>query len=39
LFQRDLAFLFWSIAGMLLGYAQHARNAADAAGRRNAVGK
>jgi O-antigen ligase len=39
LFQRDLALLFWSIVGMLLGYAQHARNAADAAGRRNAVGK
>jgi len=39
LFQRDLALLFWSIVGMLFGYAQHARNAADAAGRRNAVGK
>jgi O-antigen ligase len=26
-FQRDLALLFWSIAGMLLGYAQHARSA------------
>ena len=31
-FQRDLALLFWSMAGMLLGYAQHARNAPDAAG-------
>jgi len=39
LFQRDLALLFWSIVGMLLGYAQHARNAPDQAGRRNAVGK
>jgi O-antigen ligase len=29
-FQRDLALLFWSIAGMLLGYAQHARNAPHA---------
>lgn len=38
-FQRDLALLFWSIAGILLGYAQHARNAPDAAGRQNAVGK
>lgn len=36
-FQRDLALLFWSIAGMLLGYAQHAPNAPAAAGRRNAV--
>ncbi len=26
-FQRDLALLFWSIAGMLLGYAQHAQHA------------
>jgi len=26
-FQRDLALLFWSIAGMLLGYAQHANGA------------
>ncbi len=25
-FQRDLALLFWSIAGMLLGYAQHAQS-------------
>ena len=25
-FQRDLALLFWSIAGMLLGYAQHAQH-------------
>ena len=38
-FQRDLALLFWSIAGMLLGYAQHARNAPDAGERRNVVGK
>ena len=38
-FQRDLALLFWSIAGILLGYAQHARNAPDAAGCRNAVDK
>jgi O-antigen ligase len=30
-FQRDLALLFWSIAGMLLGYAQHAKNAPGAA--------
>jgi O-antigen ligase len=37
-FQRDLALLFWSIAGMLLGYAQHVRNAPNAAGRRNAPG-
>jgi O-antigen ligase len=27
LFQRDLALLFWAIAGMLLGYAQHAASA------------
>jgi O-antigen ligase len=26
-FQRDLALLFWSIAGMLLGYAHHAKSA------------
>ena len=26
-FQRDLALLFWSVAGMLLGYAQHAGGA------------
>jgi O-antigen ligase len=26
-FQRDLALLFWSIAGILLGYAQHAQRA------------
>ena len=26
-FQRDLALLFWSIAGMLLGYAGHAKDA------------
>jgi len=30
-FQRDLALLFWSIAGMLLGYAQHVRDAPGAA--------
>ena len=36
-FQRDLALLFWSIAGMLLGYAQHARYTADAAA--SAVGE
>ena len=29
-FQRDLALLFWSIAGMLLGYAGHANRASDA---------
>lgn len=29
-FQRDLALLFWSIAGMLLGYAQHAQQASRA---------
>lgn len=29
LFQRDLALLFWSLAGMLLGYAQHARSAPE----------
>ncbi len=32
-FVRDLSLLFWSIAGMLLGYAQHARNAADTTAR------
>jgi len=26
-FQRDLALLFWAVAGMLLGYAQHAKSA------------
>lgn len=26
-FQRDLALLFWALAGMLLGYAGHAKNA------------
>lgn len=37
-FQRDLALLFWSIAGMLLGYAQHAqRNAPDAFGSKDAA--
>ena len=29
-FQRDLALLFWAIAGMLLGYAQHAKAAPHA---------
>ena len=29
-FQRDLALLFWSVAGMLLGYAQHANSASHA---------
>jgi O-antigen ligase len=29
-FQRDLALLFWSIAGMLLGYANHASSAPNA---------
>ena len=38
-FQRDLALLFWSIAGMLLGYAQHAQSAPDATGSRDAAGK
>jgi O-antigen ligase len=38
-FQRDLALLFWSIAGMLLGYAQHAQNAPDATGSRDAADK
>ncbi len=37
-FQRDLALLFWSIAGMLLGYAGHAQAAPDAGGRRSAAG-
>jgi len=32
-FQRDLALLFWSIAGMLLGYAGHAGDASNAPGR------
>jgi len=36
-FQRDLALLFWSMAGMLLGYAQHARSAPVATGRQNAL--
>jgi O-antigen ligase len=38
-FQRDLALLFWSVAGMLLGYAQHAgraRGAPDAPDRDSA---
>lgn len=35
-FQRDLSLLFWSIAGMLLGYAQHARGRQDA-GKRDAA--
>lgn len=38
-FQRDLALLFWSIAGMLLGYARHAGDAPAAAGDPNAVRK
>ncbi len=29
-FQRDLALLFWSVAGMLLGYAAHAQARQDA---------
>ncbi len=33
-FQRDLALLFWSIAGMLLGYAQHVRDAPGAGSAR-----
>jgi O-antigen ligase len=38
LFQRDQALLFWSIAGMLLGYAQHAqKNAAEALGSKDAA--
>jgi len=36
-FVRDLALLFWSIAGMLLGYAQHARRVPDADERRDAL--
>ncbi len=36
-FQRDLALLFWSIAGMLLGYAQHAQDAPAATGHDNAA--
>ena len=36
-FQRDLALLFWAIAGMLLGYAAHAGDASNASGRKNAV--
>ncbi len=35
-FQRDLALLFWSIAGMLLGYAGHTQNARAAAARSGA---
>jgi O-antigen ligase len=37
-FQRDLALLFWAIAGMLLGYAGHAQDAPDANPRRSAAG-
>ena len=36
-FQRDQALLFWSIAGMLFGHAQHARSAPDAVASRNAL--
>ena len=36
-FLRDLALLFWSIAGMLLGYAQHARKAPNADAPRAAL--
>jgi O-antigen ligase len=36
-FQRDLALLFWSIAGMLLGYAQHAKPAPCAPAAESAV--
>ncbi len=36
-FQRDQALLFWSIAGMLLGYAQHVHSAPDAVANRNAL--
>jgi O-antigen ligase len=38
-FQRDLALLFWSIAGMLVGYAQHAQNAPGAFGSKDAADK
>ena len=38
-FQRDLALLFWSIAGMLLGYTHHARSPPDRPGHRSAVGE
>jgi O-antigen ligase len=30
LFQRDLALLYWAIAGMLFGYSYHAKSAARA---------
>jgi O-antigen ligase len=36
-FQRDLALLYWSIAGMLLGYAQHAKHAPCAPAAESAV--
>ena len=36
-FVRDLALLFWSIAGMFLGYAQHAPRVPDADGPRAAL--
>jgi O-antigen ligase len=35
-FQRDLALLFWSVAGMLLGYAQHAERVRGAHNTPNA---
>jgi O-antigen ligase len=37
LFHRDLALLFWSIAGILLGYAQHAKAAPRAPGAVSAI--
>jgi O-antigen ligase len=36
-FQRDLALLFWSIAGMLLGHAQHASSAPRAPDAQSAI--
>jgi len=36
-FQRDLALLFWSVAGMLLGYAQHAKSAPRATSAVSAI--
>lgn len=36
-FLRDLALLFWSIAGMLLGYAAHAQAARDSGARPRAA--
>ena len=35
-FQRDLALLFWAIAGMFFGYAQHARRASVPIGSQSA---